>query len=139
MAILRPRLRHLIFSLIVRHPSRISADILFEISRGAGREAFMDTLTAILEYDFRERLPDITAATFIVWGKRDAIVPSRDAYEYERLIPGTQPVLMLEDTGHVPMIERPVVFNDAVLKFLSGSVPDQGEGVGEQPEAAPAA
>ena len=137
MAILRPRLRHLVFSLIVRHPSRIPADILFEISRGAGREAFTDTLRAILDYDFRERLPEITAATFVVWGKRDAIVPSEDAYEYERLIPGTQPVLMLDDTGHVPMIERPVTFNDAVLEFLSGDVPDQGEGVGE-PEAAPA-
>ena len=139
MAILRPRLRHLIFSLIVRHPSRIPADVLFEISKGAGRDAFMPTLQAILEYDFRDRLPEIRCPTLIVWGAKDAIVPRDDAYEYERLIPGTQPVVMLEDTGHIPMVERPRTFNDKVLEFLAGPAPDQGiaEDAGE-PEPAPA-
>ena len=126
MAILRPRLRHLIFSLIMRHPSRIRPDILFEIAKGAGRDAFMPTLNAILDYDFRDRLPEIRCPTLIVWGARDAIVPRRDAYEYERLIPGTQPVVMMEDTGHVAMIERPRTFNDKVLKFLGGPTPEQG-------------
>ena len=126
MAILRPRLRHLIFSLIVRHPSRIRPDILFEISRGAGRDAFIPTLNAILDYDFRDRLPDIRCPTLIVWGANDAIVPRKDAYEYERLIPGTQPVVMMEDTGHVPMIERPRTFNDRVLEFLAGPASEQG-------------
>jgi pimeloyl-ACP methyl ester carboxylesterase len=137
MAILRPRLRHMIFSLIVRHPSRISADTLFEISKGAGRDAFLPTLRAITEYDFRDRLPDIGCPTQIVWGAKDAIVPSKDAYEYERLIPGTQPVVMLEDTGHVPMIERPRTFNDTVLEFLAGPTPEQGmTGEGEPEPAA---
>ena len=126
MAILRPRLRYLIFSLIVRHPGRIPADILFEISRGAGRDAFMDTLKAILEYDFRDRLTEIRCPTLIVWGAKDAIVPRDDAYEYERLIPGSQPVVMLEDTGHVSMIERPRTFNAKLLEFISGETPDQG-------------
>jgi pimeloyl-ACP methyl ester carboxylesterase len=138
MAILRPRLRHLIFSLIMRHPSRIAPDILFEISRGAGRDAFMPTLRAILDYDFRERLPEIRCPTLIVWGAKDAIVPRDDAYEYERLIPGTQPVVMMEDTGHVPMIERPRTFNAKLLEFLAGPAPEQGiaEDAGEREAAA---
>ena len=126
MAITRPRLRHAIFSVIVRHPGRIPADILFEISRGAGRDAFVPVMRAILDYDFRDRLPEIRCPTLIVWGEKDAIIPSKDAYEYERLIPGTQPVVMMEDTGHVPMIERPTTFNDAVLEFLAGPTPEQG-------------
>jgi pimeloyl-ACP methyl ester carboxylesterase len=126
MAILRPRLRHLVFSMLFRHPSRIPPDIIFEISAGAGREAFMPALRAIIEYDFRERLPEIRCPTLIVWGAKDAIIPRRDAYEYERQIPGTQPVLMMEDTGHVPMVERPRTFNRAVLDFLAGPAPDQG-------------
>ena len=139
MAILRPRLRHLIFSLIMRHPSRIPADILFEIARGAGKRAFMPTLRAIVEYDFRDRLPDIRCPTLIVWGAKDAIIPAKDAYEYERLIPGTQPVVMLDDTGHVSMIERPKTFNAKLLEFLSGPTPDQGQGAGEgEPEPAAA-
>ena len=126
MAILRPRLRHLIFSLIMRHPSRIPADILFEISAGAGRRAFMPTLRAILDYDFRERLGEIRSPTLIFWGAKDAIVPRRDAYEYERMIPGSQEVVMMDDTGHVPMIERPRTFNAKLLEFISGPAPDQG-------------
>ena len=126
MAILRPRLRHLIFSLIVRHPSRVPADILFEMSAGAGRKAFMPTLRAILDYDFRERLAEIRSPTLIVWGAKDAIVPRRDAYEYERAIPGSQEVVMMEDTGHVPMIERPRRFNAKLLEFIAGPAPDQG-------------
>ena len=126
MAVTRPRLCHAIFAILVRHPSRIPADILFEISRGAGRDAFVPVMRAILEYDFRDRLPDIHCPTQIIWGEKDAIIPSQDAYEYERLIPGTQPVVMMEDTGHIPMIERPRMFNDTVLEFLSGPAPEQG-------------
>jgi pimeloyl-ACP methyl ester carboxylesterase len=126
MAVTRPRLRHAIFSVIVRHPSRIRPDILFEISRGAGRDAFVPVMKAILEYDFRERLPDIRCPTLIVWGEKDAIIPAGDAYEYERLIPGTQPVVMMEDTGHIPMVERPRTFNDEVFEFLAGPPPQQG-------------
>jgi pimeloyl-ACP methyl ester carboxylesterase len=126
MAVLRPRLRHLVFSMLFRHPSRIRADIIFEVSAGAGREAFMPALRAITDYDFRERLPEIRCPTLIVWGAKDAIIPRRDAYQYERLIPGTQPVVMMEDTGHVPMIERPRTFNRALLDFLAGPTPDQG-------------
>jgi pimeloyl-ACP methyl ester carboxylesterase len=126
MAILRPRLRHAVFSLIVRHPSRIAPDILFEISKGAGRDVFVPVLKEILDYDFRERLPDIRCPTLILWGARDSIIPSKDAYEYERLIPGTQPVVMFDDTGHVPMIERPETFNSTVLEFIGGPAPEQG-------------
>jgi hypothetical protein len=46
---------------------------------------------------------------------------------------------MMEDTGHVPMIERPRTFNDQVLEFLAGPAPEQGiaEAAGE-PEPTPA-
>jgi pimeloyl-ACP methyl ester carboxylesterase len=137
MAVTRPRLRHAIFAIIVRHPTRIPADILFEISKGAGRDAFVPVMRAILQYDFRDRLPEIRCPTQIVWGEKDAIIPSEDAYEYERLIPGTQPVLMMQDTGHVPMLERPRTFNEKVLEFLSGPTPEQG--MGDPGEAEPAA
>ena len=138
MAVTRPRLRHAIFSILVRHPTRIPADILFEVSRGAGRDAFVPVLRAILDYDFRERLPEIRCPTLIVWGAKDAIIPKDDAYEYERLIPGTQPVVMLEDTGHVPMVERPRTFNARVLEFLSGPEPQQGMAGAGEPEPAAA-
>ena len=44
-------------------------------------------------------------------------MPVGGAYEYERLIPGARKVIF-EDTGHVPMIERPARFNRVVEEFL---------------------
>jgi len=38
------------------------------------------------------------------------LVPVEDATEFERLIPNSRKVIF-EDTGHVPMLERPETFN----------------------------
>jgi pimeloyl-ACP methyl ester carboxylesterase len=117
MAILRPRLRHLVFSSIMRHPSLIAPEMLWEMSQGAGRASFRPALEAILDYDFRDRLPEIRCPTLIVWGKEDMLVPVEDADEYERQIPGARK-LVLEDTGHVPMVERPPTFNERLIEFV---------------------
>ena len=130
MAVLRPRLRYATFSPIVRHPSRISAEMLWEMSQGAGRDGFMPALASHLDYDLRERLPEIRCPTLIVWGEDDMVIPSRDAEEYERSIPGARRVVF-EDTGHVPMIERPETFNQCVLEFIDEPRREQDEDVGE--------
>lgn len=116
LAIVRPRIRHLVYSFLVRHPSRLGAEILWEISAGAGRPAFRPALEAIIDYDYRDRLEEIRSLTLIVWGGEDMVVGVQDASEYERLIPNARKVIM-EDTGHIPMVERPRTFNDLVLEF----------------------
>jgi pimeloyl-ACP methyl ester carboxylesterase len=78
----------------------------------------VDALRAIIDYDFRERLPEIGCPTLIVWGTDDMLVPSSDADEYERLIEGSRKVVF-EDTGHMAMIERPQTFNDCMMEFLA--------------------
>lgn len=114
----RPALRHWILSLIVRHPTRLRPDIAFEgLVKGANKPGFIDALGACIDYDFRDRLPDIACPTLVVWGENDAIIPVRDADKYVELIPGARKTV-LEDTGHVAMIERPVMFNDELERFL---------------------
>ncbi len=39
-----------------------------------------------------------------------------------RLIPDSEKVIF-EDTGHMPMIERPARFNALLEEFLAGAVP----------------
>jgi pimeloyl-ACP methyl ester carboxylesterase len=55
----------------------------------------------------------------IVWGRNDHIVPVSGAHEYERLIPDSSLVIW-EDTGHLPMVERPARFNALLDGFLAG-------------------
>ena len=124
--ITRPRLRHLTLSFIIRHPTRLRADLLYEIIRGAGKPGFMSAMEALMTYDFRDRLPEVGCPTLVVWGREDGLVPARDADEFARLIPDSRKVV-LEETGHVPMLERPAAFNGCLADFLS-SAPETTQG-----------
>jgi pimeloyl-ACP methyl ester carboxylesterase len=119
----RPRSRHLALALVARYPSLLRADLAYEgFFKGAGKPGFDNALRACLEYDFRDRLPDIRHPTLIVWGEKDSIIPVKDAHEFERLIPDSRKVVMKE-TGHIPMAERPGTFNDVMMDFLAETGP----------------
>jgi pimeloyl-ACP methyl ester carboxylesterase len=119
----RPKSRHLALALVARHPSLLRADLAYEgFFKGAGKPAFDDALRACLEYDFRDRLPEIRQPTLIVWGEKDSIIPVKDAAEFERLIPDSRKVVM-KDTGHIAMAERSQAFNDLMMEFLAETGP----------------
>jgi pimeloyl-ACP methyl ester carboxylesterase len=119
----RPKSRHCSLALVARHPSRLKADLAYEgFFKGAAKPGFGEALRANLDYDFRDRLPEIRQPTLIVWGEEDSIIPVRDAHEFERLIPDSRKVVM-KDTGHVPMAERPDTFNELMLEFLAETGP----------------
>ena len=113
----RPRLRWAFTNFVFRHPSRIAPDLMWEQVRGAGKPGLVDALDALTSYDFRDRLPEIKAPTLIVWGEHDMLVPVKDAEEFERLIPQSRTVI-LDDTGHVPMLERPRKFNELLCELI---------------------
>ena len=118
----RPRLRWLALQMVVRHPGRIPADLVYELLAHSGREGFRPALDAIVSYDFRERLSQIQCPTLVVWGAQDMLVPKSDADEYVRVIPDARKVVF-DDTGHCPMMERPQTFNDLVVEFLGEERP----------------
>jgi pimeloyl-ACP methyl ester carboxylesterase len=116
----RRRLRRLMLQGVVRYPERLSVPLTWELVQGASTPGFMPALKANLEYSFRDRLEQIEVPTLIVWGRNDMIVPVGDAERYERLIGPNARAEIFEDTGHVPMIERPSRFNHLLDEFLAG-------------------
>jgi pimeloyl-ACP methyl ester carboxylesterase len=119
----RPITRHGALLLVARHPRLLKPDLAYEgFFKGAGKPGFEDALRACLNYDFRDRLPDVKVPTLIVWGEKDSIIPVRDANEFERLIPDSRKLVM-RDTGHIPMAERPQAFNDVLAEFLAEEGP----------------
>jgi len=114
----RPRLRHPVLATVIRHPSRLRADVLFQIMPRSNTPGFMPALEALLGYDFTDRLGEIGCATLLVWGREDILVPVADADEYERLIPDARKVVF-DETGHMPQLERPGEFNDLLMSFVS--------------------
>jgi pimeloyl-ACP methyl ester carboxylesterase len=113
----RARLREATLNVVTRHPSRLPAALAAEQLRGSGKRGFVQALQANLNYDFRERLPEIACPTLIVWGEDDRLISARDARVFAELIPDSR-VVMYADTGHLSMLERPEAFNALLEEFL---------------------
>jgi pimeloyl-ACP methyl ester carboxylesterase len=75
----------------------------------------------VFSYRFRDRLPEIDVPVLIVWGRNDILIPVADAYEYERLIGANAHAVVFDDTGHLPMLERPSRFNRLLAEFIAGN------------------
>jgi pimeloyl-ACP methyl ester carboxylesterase len=116
----RRRLRRAVLRAVVKYPERLPAPLTAELLRGLGRPAAPYATDAIMNYDFRDRVGGISCPTLIVWGADDRIVPVEAADAYERAIPGARKVV-LPDTGHVPMVERPAAFNALLDEFLAAT------------------
>jgi pimeloyl-ACP methyl ester carboxylesterase len=113
----RPLLQHLLFSSVVRHPTLLADDLLDECVWWTDDPGFVPALRALRTYDIRDRLPQVTQPTLVMAGRDDMLVPWSDAKLYAELIGGAE-LLVLDDTGHMPMLERPKTFNAAVQAFL---------------------
>ncbi|MDQ6785363.1 MAG: alpha/beta hydrolase [Acidobacteriota bacterium] len=63
------------------------------------------------------RLGGIKQPTLIVWGKQDGLLPLTDAQTFKAQIANSQ-LVVFDQCGHAPQVEKAMDFNAAVLKFL---------------------
>lgn len=119
-AVTRPRLRRTFLRLGVRYPERLSLPLTWELIQGFGRPGFLQAVQALTDYAIRDRLPRITVPTLILWGEDDRLVPATDAWRFQRLLGGPTRLVLFEDTGHSPMLERPSRFNEVLAAFVAG-------------------
>ena len=68
------------------------------------KRIFDRIMADVAGYDLEKRLPAIKAATLLVWGDADRLVPPSALETFKRLIPNARPIL-LEGVGHVPQME----------------------------------
>jgi pimeloyl-ACP methyl ester carboxylesterase len=136
----RPRGRKALLYAVAAHPEDLSPALVSEQLKGTPKKGFLPALDALTSYPIRDRLGDIECPTLIVWGPKDRLVPIKDAHEFDRLIPDSR-LKIYDDTGHVPMLERPERFNADLREFLAEQPSGEGERVAEaeqqqQPEPA---
>ena len=62
-------------------------------------------------------LASIHAATLVVWGRQDELIPLASGEKLRDGITGAK-LLVVEHCGHVPQIEKAAEFNQALLEFL---------------------
>ncbi len=67
--------------------------------------------------DLEPLLEQIEVPVLIIWGEYDRILDVSSVEKMRPLLPQAE-VIIMEDTGHVPMLERPSETADHYLKFL---------------------
>ena len=127
----RARLRKFALWAVVHHPEKLSPPIAAYLIAGSGRPAAAPGAFALATYDFRDHIGAIECPTLVLWGANDFVIDAGAANRYEKLIPHSRKVV-LDDTGHVPMVERPARFNAIVEEFLAA---EADELLSKRPEA----
>jgi pimeloyl-ACP methyl ester carboxylesterase len=114
----RPRARHLAFAALVRHPSRIATDTLSELVGGRGAPGLSGAIEAMIASELSETLDAVRQPVLIVHGREDMLVPLSLSAWLADALPNAR-LEVLDDTGHLPMLERPVQFNELLLEFAA--------------------
>ncbi|MCL7033757.1 hypothetical protein MKW94_026900 [Papaver nudicaule] len=57
----------------------------------------------------------------IVWGEHDQIFPLQRGYELKEVIGDNVRMEVMPKTSHIPQVENPNLYNNIVMKFLSGN------------------
>jgi pimeloyl-ACP methyl ester carboxylesterase len=63
------------------------------------------------------KLAKIQAATLLIVGEYDKVIPPTDSIKAEKHLPNAK-LLVMKDCGHMPQLECPEQFNQAVSDFL---------------------
>jgi pimeloyl-ACP methyl ester carboxylesterase len=127
LVVTRPRVRELGLAGVVRYPKRLSGPLTWELVQGTGKRGFYPALEALMSYSFRKRLGEIEVPVLVVWGRNDLLVPVSDAQKFAELIGPNARVVVFEDTGHTPMVERPSRFNALLAEFAAGDPTPESE------------
>lgn len=89
-----------------------------EIMSATSVEGAVGALMAMKERpDSTPTLDDIDVPTLIIHGADDQIVPVSEAQAMQQAIKDSK-LVVIENAGHLPNLEQPDQFNDAVIDFL---------------------
>ncbi len=121
----RSMLGHLVpLLLAVRYAAPAFMPVLVRDALRMGPSTLWRAARDLLAEDVRGDLRKIEAATLLVWGENDPLIPPAVGDLLREEIPNSR-LLLLQMAGHVPMFDQPKEFDAALLAFLAG------ESVGE--------
>ncbi|GLJ46969.1 hypothetical protein SUGI_0991320 [Cryptomeria japonica] len=79
-------------------------------------------------------LPTLVQEVLIIWGKNDKIFKLQEAHAIQRHIGEKAKLVVIEECGHVPSIEKPAELNEQLLKFLLDIEKSQTEMIQQTPK-----
>lgn len=76
------------------------------------------TAKSALRHNLGDKLHQLKAPTLLVWGKQDSVTPAFVGEKFNELIEGSK-LHFVDECGHAPMMEKPLIFNDILEAFLN--------------------
>jgi 4,5:9,10-diseco-3-hydroxy-5,9,17-trioxoandrosta-1(10),2-diene-4-oate hydrolase len=89
------------------------------LRRPGGKNAFMQGRGAAVSAIPQEVLHQIQHQTLIIWGEDDNLFSIAHGEAAARIMPNAK-LYRIQDAGHLPLMDQPKVFNNALLQFLRG-------------------
>ena len=68
-------------------------------------------------FKFRKSLSEVNQRCLIIWGKDDKILDQSNALLMKQELKNSE-LIIIDQCGHVPHLEKPVEAADAILQFL---------------------
>ena len=101
-----------------RAPQEIDAFVDIALHNPMRVEAYLRQLEACRAHDVSARLSQIDVPTLVLHGDVDPLVPLANGEYLAEHIGGAR-LVVYEDTGHIPEVERVEEFNRDLLEFLA--------------------
>ncbi len=90
----------------------------FDLTLRAGnRQALVDRMTFAYDTSTLPLIKNIQQRTLVLWGEQDLLIPIANAYRFHDDLPNDS-LVILKNTGHLPMEENPKESSDVLLAFL---------------------
>ena len=93
-------------------------DRYFDLTLRAGnRQAFIDRFKTKKSTENYNSIKTIIQPSLILWGNQDLLIPLENAYKFQDDLPNNT-LVVIKNTGHVPMEESPKKSLKPVLEFI---------------------
>jgi 2-hydroxy-6-oxonona-2,4-dienedioate hydrolase len=96
-------------------------DFVKRMSAPNAKLAFVSSVLSVKNSQIRDSLLKIKIPALLVWGKEDKMIPIKYAKEFLDSIRDCK-LLELKGIGHLPHVEHPKIFAQAVLEFLDSKL-----------------
>ena len=109
------------YSKMFQTDAAIDAAIAARLAAGDGYTINSITESVIRGEDFIDAtVKTIKRPTLIIWGREDGLTPLTDGERFNKDIAGSR-LVVFEQCGHAPNLEKVAEFNAALMKFLTQS------------------
>lgn len=113
-----PTLRSLALKPYVFDPRQLKPKLAETMLAGTGARGMFPTLLHGFRYEAEASMSGVRCPTLVIGGAQDNIAPIEDLEEFSAKN-NVEKFVVLDSTGHCPMLEKPADFNREILEFLT--------------------